>query len=716
LHDLEQLLQEVIDTISERELEVQDTEGRWYSLRVRPYLTLDNKIDGVVLVLADIDTLKRSEREIAAARDYAEAILRTTRYPLVVLTAELRVHAANAAFYQTFKVPPGETNGRLIYELGNGQWNIPKLRELLEDILPRNSFFDDFDVTHDFERIGRRTMLLNARRLNTDEADAPQRILLAIDDITEGKQLEAVRLSEIRYRRLFETAQEGVLIVDPGTHRITDANPFMAELLGYTREEFLEKELFEVGLLRNRAACEAAFRELDEKRVFRDDNLAGQTKAGERRTLELVGNLYEEAGRQVIQCNVRDITERRHVEEDRKQLLAREQAARQEAEAANRAKDDFLATVSHELRTPLSPILGWSTLLRNQSLDDATSLRALESIERNAKVQAQLIEDILDVSRIIVGKMSLETRPLELEQIINAIDTACPAADAKSIQIQTNCDTDVGLISGDPGRLQQVVWNLLSNAVKFTPNGGRVDVWLERLDSDVQITVSDTGQGIGVDFLPLIFDRFRQADSTSTRQYGGLGLGLAIVRQIIEMHGGTVRAESRGEGQGATFTVRLPVKGIGDKEDTTPGGGLVFPTVGKVTPFVCPPQIYGLRVLLVDDQPDTLEMLKAALEQCRAEVRTSADAAAALEVFQEWKPDVLVSDIAMPGEDGYALIAKVRTLEQQAGKRTPAIALTAYVRVEDRRRVLQAGYDKFVPKPVEPSELLATLASLVSAE
>jgi len=193
-------------------------------------------------------------------------------------------------------------------------------------------------------------------------------------------------------------------------------------------------------------------------------------------------------------------------------------------------------------------------------------------------------------------------------------------------------------------------------------------------------------------------------------------LGLAIVRQIIEMHGGTVRAESRGEGQGATFTVRLPVKGIGDKEDTTPGGGLVFPTVGKVTPFVCPPQIYGLRVLLVDDQPDTLEMLKAALEQCRAEVRTSADAAAALEVFQEWKPDVLVSDIAMPGEDGYALIAKVRTLEQQAGKRTPAIALTAYVRVEDRRRVLQAGYDKFVPKPVEPSELLATLASLVSTQ
>jgi len=847
LPDLERLLHEVIDTTSERELEVHDSEGRWYSLRARPYLTLDNKIDGVVLVLADIDTLKRSEQEIAAARDYSESILRTIRYPLVVLTAELRLHTANAAFYKTFRVLPSETNGRLIYEVGNGQWNIPKLREFLEEILSRNSFFDNFEVTHDFESIGRRTMLLNARPLNTDARDAPKRILLAIDDITEGKQLEALRLSEIRYRRLFEAATEGVLIVDPGTHRITDANPFMTELLGYSREEFLEKELCEIGLFQNHAACEAAFRELHAKRVFRDDDVPGQTKAGERRKLGLAGTLYEEADHEVIQCSIRDISERKQAEEalldsqaqlesiigsamdaiitidsdqrivffntaaeamfglsaeeakgmpigrliperfrhahrehvhnfgktgvtkrsmgtlgaiyglrrdgeefpieasisqvevkgqrlytvilrditerqqadeERKQLLSREQAAREEAEAANLAKDDFLATVSHELRTPLNPILGWSTLLRTHSLDDATSVRALESIERNAKVQAQLVEDILDLSRIIAGKMSLEFRPLELEQIINAaIDTARPASDAKSIQIQTHCDADVGLVSGDPGRLQQVVWNLLSNAVKFTPNGGRVDVRLERLDSGVQIVVSDTGKGINADFLPLIFDRFRQADSSSTRKYGGLGLGLAIARQIIEMHGGTVRAESRGEGQGATFTVRLPIREIGNKEDTTPRRGLVFSTVAKVPPFVCPPEIYGLRVLLVDDQPDTLEILRAVMEQqCGAEVRTSVNSATALEVFRQWKPDLLISDIAMPGEDGYALIGKVRTLEQQAGKRTPAIALTAYVRVEDRAHVLQAGYDRFVPKPVEPSELLVTLTSLVGAE
>jgi len=333
-------------------------------------------------------------------------------------------------------------------------------------------------------------------------------------------------------------------------------------------------------------------------------------------------------------------------------------------------------------------------------------------------VQARIIDDILDVSRIITGKMSLESRPVELEKIITAaIDTVRPAADAKSIEILTHYGADVGLVLGDPSRLQQVFWNLLSNAVKFTSNGGSVNMQMERMDSTVQITVSDTGNGVSADLLPLIFDRFRQADSTSTRKYGGLGLGLAIVRQIIEMHGGTVRAESGGEGQGATFIVRLPAWGIGDKEGAKPRGELAFTTDGEGIPFAWPPEVYGLRILVVDDQPDTLEMLRTVLEQqCRAEVKTSMDVATALDVFRQWKPDIVVSDIAMPGEDGYALIAKLRALEPQGGKRTPAIALTAYARVEDRIRVLQTGYDRFVPKPVIPRELLATLASLVSTE
>jgi signal transduction histidine kinase/AmiR/NasT family two-component response regulator len=397
-------------------------------------------------------------------------------------------------------------------------------------------------------------------------------------------------------------------------------------------------------------------------------------------------------------------------------LLTQEQAWRNEAEAANRSKDEFLATVSHELRTPLNAILGWSTLLRSRRLDDATRVRAVESIERNAKVQAHLIEDILDISRIIAGKMSFEPGPVQLEQIINAaLDTVRTAADAKSIQIQQHCDVDAGLVWGDPRRLQQVIWNLLSNAVKFTPNGGRVDIRLERIDHELQISVSDTGKGINADFLPFIFERFRQADSASTRNQGGLGLGLAIVRQIIEMHGGIVRVESRGEGQGATFFVRLPAMGIARKEQPR-RASIVLSTDEKAIPFPCPAELSGLRVLLVDDQPDALEMLKGVLEhECRAEVITRTDAATALDMFQQWKPDLLISDIAMPNEDGYALIAKVRTLEQHQGTRTPAIAITAYVRVEDRLRVFEAGYDRFLPKPIESSELFAVLESLVSS-
>ena len=502
----------------------------------------------------------------------------------------------------------------MIYEVGNSQWNIPKLRQFLEEIVPRNSFFDDFEVTHDFEGIGRRTMLLNARKLRTEEEDAPERILLAIDDITAGKQLEAVRRSEIRYRHLFEAAKNMTLLVESADDAIistaldgivTSWNRGAERIFGYTGKEIIGRpivilvppdHLDEASRILERIRDGEHIEHYETQRVKKDRTLVNVSLS--------VSPIRDEHGNIIGASRIlRDITERRQAEEERKQLLAREQAARQEAEAANRAKDEFLTTVSHELRTPLNAILGWSTLLRTEKLEDAIAVRALEIIERNAKAQAQLIEDILDVSRVITGKLRLDVRPVDLAPVIDAaIDTVRPASEAKTIQIQTHCGAGVGVVSGDPDRLQQVVWNLLSNAVKFTPNGGRVDVRLERLDSDVQITVSDTGNGIRADFLPLIFDRFRQADSTSTRKYGGLGLGLAIVRQIVELHGGTVHAESRGEGQGATFRVRLPIINIAGKGE--PRGGLAFPILTKVPPFACPPQIYGVRVLLVEDQPD----------------------------------------------------------------------------------------------------------------
>jgi PAS domain S-box-containing protein len=406
--------------------------------------------------------------------------------------------------------------------------------------------------------------------------------------------------------------------------------------------------------------------------------------------------------------------ERRRVERERAELLAREQEAREEAEVANRLKDEFLATLSHELRTPLTAILGWSRMLSAGQLDADNSQRALETIERNAKTQAQLIEDILDVSRIITGKLRLDVRPVSLSSIIEAaVDTAVPAAEAKGIRLQRVIDSSPATVSGDPGRLQQVVWNLVSNAIKFTSKGGRVLVRLERVNSHVEIVVSDTGKGIRPELLPYVFDRFRQADSSSTRAHAGLGLGLAIVRHLVELHGGTVQAESGGEGQGATFTVNLPLMPMRvpqvpsrREEERT------HPTASDGIGFDCPPELSGLHVLVVDDEEDARSLVSTVLEKCGARVTAVGSAAEALVEFERALPDVLLSDIGMPEEDGYSLITKVRSLPAGRGGQTPAAALTAYARVEDRMRVLRAGFQTHVPKPVEPAELVTIVANL----
>ena len=395
----------------------------------------------------------------------------------------------------------------------------------------------------------------------------------------------------------------------------------------------------------------------------------------------------------------------------RDELLEREHAARQEAETANRAKDEFLATVSHELRTPLNAILGWAHMLRANQLDQVTQSRALETIERNAKSQAQLIEDILDVSRIVTGKLRLDVRPVELAPVVEAaIDSVRPAADAKDIRIEAILDPRAGPVSGDANRLQQIVWNLVSNAVKFTGKGGRVQVRIERVNSRVEIIVSDTGQGITSDFIPYVFDRFRQADATSTRRYGGLGLGLAIVRHLTEMHGGVVTAASPGEGLGATFTVKLPVI-VAHADELA--SDRVHPASGGSVSSLPPPNLDGVKVLVVDDEPDTREMLRVMVGQYGASVKTCSSSAEALNVLKDWEPDVIVSDIEMPDEDGYELIRKVRRDEASSGARLiPAVALTAYARVEDRMRALSAGYQMHIAKPAEPAELAIVIASL----
>jgi PAS domain S-box-containing protein len=396
--------------------------------------------------------------------------------------------------------------------------------------------------------------------------------------------------------------------------------------------------------------------------------------------------------------------------EEAEQTAAEKERLYREARESSRLKDEFLATVSHELRTPLTAIMGWVRMLRDGDLDGETAAKALAAVDRNAKSQAQLIEDLLDVSRIVSGKMHLNVRPVELTTVVNAaVESLRPAAHSKGIKLKMVFDPEAGSVLGDAERLQQVVWNLLSNAIKFTPAGGYVELRLERAGSQAEMIVSDSGQGISPDFLPHVFERFRQADSSITRSYGGMGLGLSIVKSIVELHGGSVRVESEGEDKGATFTVSLPISVARRDESAAESNG----NQPKREPLKCPPELEGLKILVVDDEPSTCEMVSISFEQCGSNVRTTTSAAGALATIEEWKPDVLVADISMPEMDGYELIRRVRARSDEHG-RIPAVALTAMARVEDRLKALSAGYQMHVAKPVELEELRAVVASLVS--
>jgi len=421
------------------------------------------------------------------------------------------------------------------------------------------------------------------------------------------------------------------------------------------------------------------------------------------KNLEATGKQAELAQRHVEELS-RYIGELKRSEEERNSLLTREQQARAEAEAANRIKDEFLATLSHELRTPLTSLLGWSNLLRDPEVDHEVLAQGLEAIERNAKVQTQLIDDLLDVSRIISGKLHLDVCPVDISAVVEAaINVVRPAADAKAIALTYRHGSGLGAISGDAARLQQVVWNLLSNAVKFTPEGGSISVRLERVGSHVNLSVSDTGKGIDPEFLPQVFDRFRQADSSTTRGYGGLGLGLAIVRHLVELHGGTVQAESKGEGRGATFSASFPTITARVEISGSHSAKILAAQL---------PILDGLRVLVVDDEADARQVISNLIARTGAEVRTCESARKALEVLEDWHPDVLMSDIAMPEEDGFSLIKKVRALPAEKGGRIPAAAVTAYAREEDRMRALAAGYQMHIAKPVSSVQLISMIAHL----
>ena len=399
-----------------------------------------------------------------------------------------------------------------------------------------------------------------------------------------------------------------------------------------------------------------------------------------------------------------EIAERQRAEAEREALLAREKVLRAEAEELSRLKDEFLATMSHELRTPLNAIFGWITLLRTRRLDEPTQERALETIERNARAQKRLIEDLLDVSRIVTGKVALELVTVDPRRVVEAaLETMHPAAQAKGLKIVPLLDIGAGTVRGDFARLQQIVCNLLSNAIKFTDSGGHVEVCLARRNGEVEISVADSGQGIKPEFLPLVFDRFRQEDGSISRRHGGLGLGLAIVRHLVELHAGSVEAQSLGEGKGAKFIVRLPIRegSLIQRVSEAPSGTIVSTAM-----------LMGVRLLVVDDDPGARELISGMLEGFGAQVSTAESGQQAMSLLFAQRPDVLIADLGMPGMDGYTLIEQVRALEPDFGGLTPAVAVTAYASPQDRLRALQAGYQNHVAKPVEAEELAIVIASL----
>jgi PAS domain S-box-containing protein len=542
-------------------------------------------------------------------------------------------------------------------------------------------------------------------------------------DITERKQAEA---AQRQLAAIVESSQDAI-ISKTLDGIITSWNAGAEYIFGYTAEEMLGRS---ITLLippdRQDEEPQIIERLKRGERIAHFDTVRVR-KDGQQVDISLtISPIRDETGTIIGASKIaRDITERKQAQAEREALLAEEQRLREAAEAANRAKDEFVAVVSHELRSPLNAMLGWARILQSQQpLDPATLSKAIDVINRNIGLQRQLIDDLLDTARIVSGKLKLEVQPLNLVTVIEeALDVVRPAAEAKGVELYAAIAASEEQVTGDPARLQQVIWNLLSNAVKFTLKGGRVELGLERADPYVRITVSDTGCGIAPELLPYLFDRFRQADSSSTRRHGGLGIGLALVKHLVELHGGEVRAESPGEGQGATFTVDLPIRAVRfptPVHEPSPRAEGEVKTAAAVT-LADLPSLAGVRALVVDDQDEAQELLAAVLDGRGAQVvavGSGREALAWLKARLESEPpDVFICDIGMPEEDGYAVIRKVRALETSRGihlrRRIPAIALTAFAQPENRVRALQAGFQILVAKPVEPSELIVVIDTLV---
>jgi PAS domain S-box-containing protein len=650
----------------------------------------NGEVVGVALVFRDVTERRLQEQLLQDTLTYAAAILATLREPFIVLDQNLVIKTANRSFYNTFKISATETEGKFIYDLGNGQWDPPELRTLLKEVLSKDHPIHDFEVEQTFPAIGHRIMRLNARRVASVNS-RPDLILLAIEDVTDRYNAEiALRNSETRFRRLFETAQDGILILELDTGKITEANPFISELLGYRTDELLGKELWQIGLFQDIHASRATFRQLQEQGYIRYRNLPLVTKAGRRVEVEFVSNVYRVNHQPVIQCNIRDNTEHHKLE--------RAQAQAEALVDLHRRKDEFLAMLSHELRNPLAAITNAVELLDLEK-DAAFQQKARTIIRRQVGNLVVLVNDLLEVSRVLSGRIQLHEEELDLRGVAQqAVETARTLIDQRKHRLNVAFPQEPVWVLGDAIRLEEVIVNLLSNAAKYTPEGG--DIWLsiEEEGEEVVIRVRDSGVGIAPDLLPQIFDLFTQAQRTLDRSQGGLGIGLTVVRKVIEMHGGTTEAHSSGLGQGSEFIVRMPALRWPARQAAIPGAKRAQP-------------VQTWRVLVVDDNADSADSIAAILETSGHEVEVAYSAQKALEMAVEYQPDIVLLDIGLPDMDGYEVAKRLRQTPEL--KEMRLIAITGYGQQSDRQRSREAGFDEHVVKPVECQKLEELLASLI---
>ena len=667
-----------------------------------PLRDSSGKVTGAINMLIDITERKRAEMRLRDREQRLGAFFSSAALGVAVLTPEAKFVQVNDTFCRIVGYSREELTGMNCADLTHADDLAPmkdKLASLISDRISR------FEIEKRYIRKdGQEIWVENSVSATRDGAGHPLNMVFICQDITDRKRTEQTMR---HFAAIVESTDDAVISKDLNGI-ITSWNPAAERLYGYKAEEVVGKSVT-ILIPENRPDEEPAIlRKLRKGLRIDHYETIRVAKDGRRLNVSLTVSPIHDATGKIIGASkiARDITQQKKTQDEIARLLAAERAARQEAEVASRTKDEFLAVLSHELRTPLTAMLGWLSILRGHNLDEKTTEHAIETIERNAKAQAQLIEDLVDVSRIVGGKLNLEVSPIDLLPVINAaIEVVRPAADAKEIAIDVNYDSPVGLVSGDPSRLQQIIWNLLSNAVKFTPKGGTVQVDFRRHDSYAEIVVRDNGIGIASDFLPYVFERFRQAESTATRSHRGMGLGLAIVRHLIELHGGSVWASSEGENRGSSFTVHLPLAAL---QRTSLSAASVAAGNGEHENV-----LNGLRILLVEDEPDARELIAMLLQGSGASVEAVDSAGDALTRLPLFIPDLLLSDIGLPKESGYDLIRQVRALASELNK-VPAIALTAFATESDRKMSLSAGFQAHLAKPVEPALLVTTIMSLLN--